>query len=88
MSEENIILLIFAGIGYIACFFFGYYFSEWRRSTRDTDLCDQLTRDLEEDQRRVESTQTELTGVIDEGERVKDILRQYTDTTSESKKLE
>lgn len=90
MDEKSILLYVAILIGYLLSFFCGWLFCKYRtaRSTGDSGICDQLSRDLEEDKRRIESSQTELNGVIDEGERIKDILGQYINTAekeSESK---
>ena len=58
------------------------------RSTSNSGICDQLTDNLEEDKRRIESNQTELGECIEAGERIKDILRQYSDTTNQEQKSE
>lgn len=86
--NETVVIIIFGLIGYIAAFFLGYCFSEWRRLAKDHRICTDDGNRITEATERIEDSERRTEDLIGATEQIADIIKRYEDSASKDTKLE
>lgn len=88
MDEKTILILVFGCLGYIASFFAGYCFCEFRRLAKDNRICETNGNSITRATERIDSSEGRVEDLKSATQSVLDTIRKYESTASENKELE